>query len=195
MTEKNDRPEEQPQSDERKGTDRRKFIKVAGAAAGAAAMTASNTASADNFEDTADRYIPPGQSWHHTGLEWYEFPSDNPKVIEVFGYADKLSYLPGEDVSLHMTTGAKTFDIEIYRDGGKMELVHEAKGVAGKRSTTPKDCYTVGCGWPALYKWQLPRDLRSGFYLVVFSVMRGEERIEQEAGFVVRSAKPKWRSP
>ena len=183
---KNDNNKEEP-----KGTDRRNFLKVAGAtAAAAAAVGTTATASADSFKDTAERYFPPGQWWHHTGLEWYEFPSDDPKVIQVFGYSDKLSYLPGEEVSLHATTGAKKFDIQIYRDGGKMELVHEAKGVAGKRSKTPKDCYTVGCGWSALYKWRLPRELRSGFYVVVLSVMKGEERIEQEAGFAVRSATP-----
>ena len=112
--------------------DRRGFIKGAGAVvAGAAAVGLSSIASADSFQETADRYIPPGQWWHHTGTEWYEFPSDDPKVIEVFGYTDKLSYLPGEEVALHITTGAPRFDIEIYRDGGELELVHEVKGVAG----------------------------------------------------------------
>ena len=187
-----DQPKNGDNKEEPKGTGRRDFLSAAGAAAAAAAAVGvGSNASADNFQETADRYIPPDQWWHHTGLEWYEFPSDDPKVIQVFGYSDKLSYLPGEEVSLHATTGAKKFDIQIYRDGGKMELVHEAKGVAGKRSKTPKDCFTVGCGWPALYKWRLPADLRSGFYVVVFSVMKGEERIEQEAGFAVRSATPK----
>jgi hypothetical protein len=123
-------------------------------------------------------------------LEWWEFPSDDPDVIEVWGYTDTLSYLPGDAVAFHVNTGAPTFDIQIYRDGAALELVHEAKGVTGQRSPTPADAYTVGCGWPALYTWTAPGDLRSGFYLVVFSVMRGEQRIEQEAGFAVRAASP-----
>ena len=71
---------------EPKDTGRRDFLKVAGAAAAAAeTVGAGNTASADSFQDTAERYMPPGQWWHHTGLEWYEFPSDDPKVTQVFG--------------------------------------------------------------------------------------------------------------
>ena len=156
MTEKRDSIDRQPKDEESPDTGRRDFLKAAGAAAaGAAAIGASQYASADSFKEEAGRYIPPEQWWHHTGLEWYEFPSDDPKIIQVFGYADKISYLPGEDVSLHVTTGAEKFDVQIFRDGAKLDLVHEAKGVAGNRSETPKDCYTRGCGWPALYKWAI----------------------------------------
>jgi hypothetical protein len=145
---------------------------------------------ADTFKENASRYIPPGQWWHHLDLEWYEFPSDDPEAIEVWGYTDKLSYAPGEEVSLHVNTGSPTFDVQIFRDGSKLELVHETKGITGQRSPTPKDVYAVGAGWPSLHKWKLPADLRSGFYLVVFSITRGEVKIEQEAGFNVRAAKP-----
>ncbi len=174
-------------------TNRREFMQIAAAAAATSAAAANvvGEARADSFQETASRYIPPGQWPHHLGLEWYELPSDDPKVIEVWGYTDKFSYRPGEAVTFHVSTGAPAFDIKIYRDGGKFEEVHSAKGVKGKRSKTPKEAYTTGCGWPALYKWKLPSKLRSGFYLIVFSVMRGEERIEQEAGFCVRPAKRK----
>ncbi len=155
-------------------------------AVAAAVAGASGAAQADSYREGASRYIPPGQWSYHQALEWWEFPSEDPEVIEVWGYTDKLSYKPGEDVAFHVNTGAPTFDIKIYRDGGTFEEVHAATGVAGKRSSTPKDAYTVGCGWPALYTWKLPTDLRSGFYLVVFSIKRGEETIEQEAGFCVR---------
>lgn len=164
---------------------------AAAAAATGAAAALVGEARADSFKEEASRHVPPGQWPHHFGLEWWESPSDDPNVIEVWGYTDKLSYGPGEDVAFHVNTGGETFDIEIYRDGPELELVHEARGVAGKRSETPADAYTVGCGWPALYKWTVPGDLRSGFYLVVLSVMRGEERVEQETGFAVRAASPK----
>jgi hypothetical protein len=110
---------------------RRDFLKTMGAAAGAAAGAASGIigeAHADSFKETATRYVPPGQWPNHLLMEWWEFPSDDPAVVEVWGYTDKLSYLPGEKVGFHVTTGAPTFDIRIYRDGGELELVHEVKG-------------------------------------------------------------------
>ena len=107
-------------------TNRREFMQIAAAAAatGAAAANVVGEARADSFMETASRYIPPGQWPHHLGLEWYELPSDDPEVIEVWGYADKFSYAPGDEVSFHVNTGAPTFDIQVYRDGGEFELVH-----------------------------------------------------------------------
>ena len=163
---------------------------AAGVAATAAATAASRTVHANSFREEAARYIPPGQWPSHFALEWYEVPSADSKVSEVWGYTDKYSYRPGDEVAFHVSTGASTFDVKIYRDGGKFEQVHTADKIEGKRSKTPKDAYTTGCGWPALYKWKLPADLRSGYYLVVFSIKRGDETIEQEAGFCVRPAKP-----
>ncbi len=171
--------------------DKREFMQAAAAAAAGMTVGAVSPAKADMFKEEASRYIPPGQWWHHLELEWWEFPSDDPETIEVWGYTDKLSYKPGDEVSFHVTTGAPTFDIKVYRDGGKFEEVHFASGVAGRRSPTPADAYTVGCGWPSLYKWKLPPDLRSGYFLVVFSIKRGEQTIEQEAGFCVRPTSPK----
>lgn len=185
------RGEQEPKT--RVDESKRDLMKGAAAAVAATGVLAgaAGTAQADRFREGASRYIPPGQWPHHLELEWYEFPSDDPKVVEVWGYTDNLSYKPGDEVSFHMSTGAPTFDIKIYRDGGKLEEVHAATGVPGKRTQTPKDAYAVGCGWPALYKWRLPRDLRSGFYLVVFSIKRGDKSIEQEAGFCVRPASRK----
>ena len=64
-----DQPKNDDNKEEPKNTGRRNFLKVAGAtAAAAAAVGASNTASADHFDDTAGRYVPPGQWWHHRSL-------------------------------------------------------------------------------------------------------------------------------
>lgn len=172
---------------------KRSFLKLAAGAAAVAGSTAamSGQARADSFSETAQRYVPPGQWPHHLGLEWYELPSEDPNVIEVWGYTDQFSYQSGDEVAFHVSTGAPTFDIKVYRDGASLDEVHSVEGVKGVRSPTPKEGYSVGCGWPVLYKWKLPPGLRSGFYLIVFSIMRGDERVEQEAGFCVRPASPK----
>ena len=158
-------------------------VAATAAAAVGGASVLSGEARADTFKETAERYVPPGQWWHHLETEWWEFPSDDPQKMEVWGYTDKLSYAPGEQVSFHVNSSAPTFDVKIYRDGLKLEEVHSAQKVAGKKSPTPKDCYTVGCGWPALYKWKLPNDLRSGFHLVVFSIEKDGQKVEQETSF------------
>jgi hypothetical protein len=171
---------------------KRALLTTAGAAAIAAgaAATLGGEAQADSIKDTASRYIPPGQWLHHLDIEWWEFPSDDPEKAEVWGYTDKLSYAPGEQVNLHVNTSEPTFGVKIYRDGLKLEEVYTVASLTGKRSPTPKDCFTVGCGWPVLHSWKLPNDLRSGFYLVVFRVEKDGKKIEQEAGFTLRAAKP-----
>ncbi len=120
-------------------TSRRDVLRATAAAAAATGAAAAlvGEARADSFREEAGRYIPPGQWPHHFGLEWYELPSNDPEVIEVWGYTDKLSYAPGEDVAFHVTTGGETFDIQIFRDGAELELAHEAKGVTCERSETP----------------------------------------------------------
>ncbi len=166
-------------------------VGAAAAAVGGASMLGGSGANASSLPSgDAARYVPPGQWWQHFGVEFWEFPSDDPEAVEVWAYTDKLSYAPGETVSFHVNSSAPTFDVTIYRDGLKLEEVHATNGIAGRRSPTPADCFSVGCGWPALHTWSLPSDLRSGFYLAVFSFMRGEERIEHEAGFILRAAKP-----
>lgn len=172
---------------------RRDFMKATAAAAAATATVTgtAGVANAYNFREDSKRYVPPGQWWSHFDWEWYEFPSDDPEAVEVWGYTDKISYKPGETVAFHVTTGATTFNLKIFRDGGTYEEVYSAEGITGQRSPTPDDAYEKGCEWPSLHTWTLPQDLRSGFYVVIFSIQRGEQVIEQEAGFCVRPSEQK----
>ena len=182
---------ENERTTENRGLTKRDLIKGAAAtvAASAVAMTTSQT-KADNPVEAASRYVPPGQWWQHFDVEWWEFPSDDPGAVEVWAYTNKLSYAPGETVSFHVNSSAPTFDVTIYRDGLKLEEVHATTGIAGEWSETPNNCFTFGCNWPVLHMFKLSNNLRSGVYLAIFSFMRGEERVEHEAGFIVRAAQP-----
>jgi len=53
----------------------------------------------------------------------------------IAGYPDRLSYLPGEEVSFACSTNARYFSAEIARVGGQRQIVWERKGLAGHAVT------------------------------------------------------------
>lgn len=59
-----------------------------------------------------------GGNWINQIAGWYEFPTNDRNELEVWGYTDKLSYAPGDEVSLHVNTTASEYSLEIFRDGG-----------------------------------------------------------------------------
>lgn len=171
------------------------------AAAAAAVASASGTAHAaglpdavrGSLEKTGRVRLPFGQAqrnWLSNIAYWYEFPTNDRNVLEVWGYTDKLSYAPGDEVALHVNTTAATFDVRVYRDGRKWEQVHEKLAVPGAYHDTPIDCYEKGCGWPVAYKFKIPNDMKSGAHVVVLSVKKDETTVEQEAFYIVRAAQP-----
>jgi hypothetical protein len=109
----------------------------------------------------------PGDAWHLA--HWYEAPREDPAVPEVYTYTDAISYAPGTEVAFHTSTTASRWTLQIYRDGAKPTLVHEAKNLPGQFHKMPERAYARGCDWPVSYQWQLPPDLGSGFYRVVSS--------------------------
>ena len=141
------------------------------------------------FVSKGGRFIPRGQGFDATTAEFYEAPLEDPNYLEVFTYTDKISYLPGEEVRFHTSTTAKTFSIEIVRDGAAPQTVHRVDSLAGSIHPLRSDFYERGCGWPVSHSWRLPAGLRSGFYMVISRARNdaGELR-EQEHGFFVLPA-------
>ena len=109
----------------------------------------------------------PGDAWHLS--HWYEAPREDPAVPEVYTYTDAMSYAPGDEVAFHTSTTARSWTLQVYRDGNVPTLVHEAKDLAGTFHATPPDAYRAGCKWPAGHRWRLPADLASGFYRIASS--------------------------
>ena len=188
---------------------RRKFV---GGALGAGAVTTAhpNMASAhsDITQESAEatvnsqiaappyrRAYPRGQGFDAIKINVFEAPMEDPDYLEVWCYTDKLSYHPGDAVEFHVSTTAKQFSIEIIRDGSAPESAHRADGIKGKMYPLPDDFYEKGCGWPAAYRWTLPKNLPTGFYMVISRAEneKGEVR-EQEHGFFVRPAKGRAKS-
>ncbi len=114
------------------------------------------------------------------------------------GYAGQLSVEPGEDITFHVSTGAKKFDVEIVRKGAEDETVWSRKGLPGKEYPIPEFASAQGCEWPESFRVSIPKDWHSGYYEVSLRakdngekyVRRGRRTAESSCFFIVRSASP-----
>jgi len=121
-----------------------------------------------------------------------------PKPLFVEGYTSQLSYAPGDEVALCVSTTAAKYSIEIARVGAKRDIVLTKNGIDGKEYPTPAECSSHGCGWPASFKFRIPADWKSGYYSLALNaedrggefVQRGRRTAASEAFFVVRAAEP-----
>ncbi len=177
------------------GFSRRDTLKMAAAtAAGASAMSApiAGAQARETAGKATKTRLPFGQgeTWISHVVSWYEFPTNDTDRLEIWGYTDRPSYAPGDEVALHVNTTASEYAIEIFRDGGIWQSVFKKEGIPGKYHPTPIDNHEQGCGWPADERIRIPSAWKSGGYVVVLSAKKGDERAEQEAFFLLRSAQP-----
>lgn len=123
---------------------------------------------------------------------------DGAGSLFVEGYAGRVSYAPGEELTLHVSTSAGRFGVEIMRLGAKAETVWTADAVEGREHPVPEDASSRGCRWPAAVSLRLPAEWRSGYYQVVFRVRDGGGKFVQrnartavgQCYFVLRAAEP-----
>ncbi len=110
----------------------------------------------------------------------------------VEGYFNELSYLPGEEVGLHLSASVEDISIAIERVGVKNELVYEKDGITGKVYPIPDRASSDGCKWPRAFEFEIPKDWKSGYYQVTLTGKKtGEEKPATAVlFFVVRSANP-----
>src|SRR6185503_6609828 len=121
-----------------------------------------------------------------------------PQSLFVEGYTGQVSYQAGEEVSLHVSTSAKTWTLEIARLGAVREVVMTKTALTGATHAVPENASSHGCGWPEAFKFTLPADWKSGYYQVVLRasdsggpyVQRNRRTAEGEGFFIVRPAKP-----
>ena len=196
-----DRPDE-----EKLMVSRRRVLQVAGSTMAGAAVgaqaAAAQTAPAEptQGEDNAEEMLE-GEVVEHAwvdvaGAEQREFPLNDPKILEIAGYTEWLSYEPGDSVRLFVHTTAPAYDIEILCDGLRPQTVWSQTGVRGVRQQTPEDAYAVGCGWGDPVVVPVEASWPSGFYLVILrAVGPGGKTMEREAGFVVRPRKGERKNP
>lgn len=118
------------------------------------------------------------------------FGQPKPPESWVEGYPDQLSYAPGDTATLHVSTDARSFDVEIARLGEKREVVEMVKDVPGKKHPVPKDASANGCKWPGAVDVKIGADWKSGYYSLRFFPSRTETPVPVESFFVVRPKQP-----
>ena len=119
---------------------------------------------------------------------YYEVASGDPTCAQVWGYSNALSYVPGEELSLHVMSRASTVRVVVQRDGLMPQVVLDRE-VSGGFRPTPNDCSVMGCGWPERLRMVIPEYWKSGVYTVTFSTPGHQT----EHMFVLKVAKPQAR--
>ena len=122
----------------------------------------------------------------HVLDNYYIGPASDSEVLEIWAYTDRFSYAPGEVVGLRVSTTAKTYDIEIGRDGADYVPMMKIEGLAGVHHDTPDDCSINGCKWPVAKEIKIPLAWPSGGYIVTLTGHRCSETVEEHHLFIVR---------
>jgi hypothetical protein len=123
---------------------------------------------------------------------------DGPRPLFVEGYSGQVSYAPGDELTLHVSTSAAKFSVEILRVGAKAETVWTSDAINGREFSIPEDASSHGCRWPGAWSMKIPAEWRSGYYQVVFRVRdNGGKFVQRNARtatgqcyFIMRSATP-----
>ena len=113
-----------------------------------------------------------------------------PAAPFVLGYANQISYAPGEEVSLHLSSSCQTVDILIQRIAADAVTVMEQKDVPTAAQTIPDRASSDGCQWPVSLTFAIPNDWKSGYYQATLSARDGEKSATSSLFFIVRSADP-----
>jgi hypothetical protein len=108
--------------------------------------------------------------------------------IEV--YTNTLSAAPGEEVTIHVSTTAPRFTLQIARIGKAETVVWTKDDLPGVFYPTPDDAWEKGCRWPAAVPLKIPADWKSGYYQIKGTVQDQGQAKEFLAFIVVRAAKP-----
>lgn len=149
------------------------------------------TRAQESLNEQDSQLIAP-YAWSMSGWP-SERQSSDKNALEVWGYAERFSYAPGEVLKLHVSCSQPTYSITITRDGLKPEIVYCKNGIAGRRYEAPDDSYAQGCGWPVGLEIPISGAWHPGFYLIALSVDGEEDRFQSEAFFVLRKS-PESRS-
>jgi hypothetical protein len=121
-----------------------------------------------------------------------------PRSLYVEGYTGRVSYAPGEELTLHSSTTAAAYAIEIARLGAERIVVTNRTGIAGREFAVPENASSHGCGWPVSWSFAVPSGWTNGYYQVVLRAadnggpytQRNRRSAEGECFFIVRPAEP-----
>ena len=119
---------------------------------------------------------------------YYEGPAVDPASDEIWCYLDRPCYSPGESISFHVSTTAKTYALEIVFEALQPKVVFTRDRMPGIRSDTPVDASVIGCGWPVSFELKIPEDWCSGAYRVTSRIeTKSGDSLEHHHMFMLRS--------
>lgn len=102
------------------------------------------------------------------------------------GYPNRMSVRQGEEISLHISNSRSYYDIFIFREGARRELVKTINDLPGRLQPVPELGYQDGFGWGPVASFTIPDSWKSGIYLASFATAPGPREIL----FVVRPREP-----
>ncbi|MBO9448301.1 N,N-dimethylformamidase beta subunit family domain-containing protein [Ruegeria sp. R14_0] len=123
----------------------------------------------------------------HIVDNYYIGPARDEAVLEIWGYTPRMTYAPGENVALHVSTTAEKWDFEVGRDGLVYEPLLRQESLIGCHQETPDDCSVKGCDWQVSHQLTIPTDWRPGGYLITLSAERDGDRVEEHHLILIRS--------
>jgi hypothetical protein len=123
---------------------------------------------------------------------------DLPEALFIEGYTNQVSYAPGEEVVLHVSTTAPRYTLDVARLASETKDVLAKTDLPGGAHPIPENASSHGCNWPESFRFKIPADWTTGYYRVKFSVSdgggkfvaRGRRTAESQAFFIVRPAEP-----
>jgi len=154
-------------------------------------------------EENARPGTPPSQ-WvipPSVGLQGYPAPIE--------GYADKVSYAHGDELTLYVNTVAPSFRAEVYRigyyQGNGARLVHSTGELAGRSQPVPGPRGPVSlieCAWRPSAVLEVARDWPPGQYLVQLVGSGGQRHYvpftlrddASRAAIVIQSSVTTWQA-
>ncbi|QDT08192.1 N,N-dimethylformamidase beta subunit family domain-containing protein [Stieleria marina] len=113
-----------------------------------------------------------------------------PDAPFVMGYANQLSFVPGEEVAFHLSASGTSIDLAIDRVGKDRVRVFEKAGVACGSHSIPDRASSHGCDWPSAFSMTIPDDWVTGYYEATMQMKVGDKTTNGSLFFVVRSGNP-----
>ncbi len=96
---------------------------------------------------------------------------DEGRSLYIEGYAGDVSYAPGDELQLHLSSPSPTCDIAITRIGKERKIVFEKKKLEGLlEHPVPVNASSHGCHWPVAFGMTIPADWKTGYYEVSLRV-------------------------
>ena len=124
---------------------------------------------------------------------------DEGRSLYIEGYAGDISYAPGDELQLHLSTTSPTYDLEIARVGRERVVVFSQQKIeGGQEYGIPEKASSEGCGWPVGFQMKIPSEWKTGFYEVRMTIRDTGGRFSQwntrsaegSCFFVLRASEP-----